>query len=155
MQKLLVSEASKWLSIVSLLYTARMETLLASYDLTFGQFSILNHICRPDLRNGTSVTEIATVVALKQPAVTKAMAKFELLSFVQTEVNPQDQRAKTVKVTKTGLETLIRIQASLAPDLTQVFSHFSAANLEAFVSQLKLQGIWLDKNRANFTKPEN
>jgi DNA-binding MarR family transcriptional regulator len=145
----LIGETSKWLSIVSLLYVSRIESLLAKHDLTFGQFSILNHICRPDLAEGTSVSEIAAVVSLKQPAVTKAMAKFEIMGLVHLEANDHDLRAKRIKVTKKAQTTLQKIQKTVAPDLAQIFGQLTPESLERLNSQLMKLGRWLDKNRNN------
>lgn len=149
MQQKLIGEAATWLSIVSLLFASRMETLLAEFDLTFGQFSILNHMARPDLMGGTRVSEIAGVVALKQPAVTKAMAKFEEKGFVQVEASEQDQRAKCVRLTAKGRAALQRIQHRTAPDLAQMFGTMPTDRLLSFISQMKDLGEWLDQHRGN------
>ncbi len=147
MQQQIIGEAATWLSIVSLLYTSRMDSLLAKHDLTFGQFSILHHIAQPELSGGTSISEIAKVVALKQPAVTKTIAKFESRGLVLIAANGKDNRAKKVTATVEGLGTLQLIRQSMGPDLARVFAHFSANQLEQFVYQLKELGKWLDQNR--------
>lgn len=142
-----VGEAATWLSVVSLLYGSRIESLLARHGLTFGQLSILHHIARPEIAGGSRISEIAASVALKQPAVTKAVAKFVEKGWLRMDVAEHDQRARRVTVTPRGLQALNDMHRDMSPDLARVFGHFKPEALEIFVSHLKQLGIWLDQNR--------
>ena len=67
-----------------------MNTLLKPHGLTLGQFSIL--ITSPNkAQGGHRVSDIAAAVEVGQPAVTKAMQKFEAMGLV-SESDPSDKR---------------------------------------------------------------
>lgn len=143
----LIAECATWLSIVSQLYSAQMSSLLEPHGLTEGQFGILNHIARqpPDGRN--RVSDIAAAVQVEQPAVTKALAKFQNMGLVELRPSTTDKRSKTVVATaKTG-QLLGTIYQDIGPELHKTFSVIDPGNIEAFIKQLKQLGQWMDKNR--------
>ncbi|AKS45534.1 DNA-binding transcriptional regulator, MarR family [Octadecabacter temperatus] len=124
-----------------------MATLLEPHGLTTGQFSILHHITRPAIGGGSRVSEIAAAVEVEQPAVTKALAKFQNLGLVEIVSHKSDKRAKVVSATPAAGALLGRIYQDIGPDLQKVFGSIDEAELEAFAKTLKQLGQWLDANR--------
>lgn len=143
----LMAECATWLSIVSQLYTARMNRLLEPHDLTLSQFSILNHLVRPELQSGTRISDIARAVEVHQPAVTKTIAKFEAMGLVTLRSDPVDKRARIVTPQPRADQLINQIRGSIGPDLFKTFSSIDDAHIQQFAVELKALGRWLDQNR--------
>lgn len=143
----MVAECATWLTIVTKLFGTRMQTLLEPHDLTQGQFSILHHIARHPPDRGIRISDIAAAVEVEQPAVTKTIAKFQLMGLVEIVSSPKDKRAKLVTATPKAGILLGKIYEDIGPDLMQVFSAVDGEAFTQFVGQLKQLGQWLDANR--------
>lgn len=143
----LMGECATWLSIVSQLFSNRMTKLLQPHGMTLGQFSILHHIAKPELEGGMRISDIADAVEVGQPAVTKAVAKFQAMGLVDLEDDLLDRRAKTVIAKPKALQLLNHIRVAIGPDLFQVFSSVDDAAISSFAASLKQVGSWLDNNR--------
>ena len=143
----LIAECSTWLSIVSKLFDTRMGVLLAPHGLTPSQFSILHHIARQRIQGGHSISQIAAAVEVEQPAVTKAVTKFQNMNLVQINAHTSDKRSKMVQPTDEANRLIGMIYKDMGPDLFNVFNSLNGSDIEAFAAQLKTLGQWLDKNR--------
>ena len=143
----LVGECATWLSIVSQLYTTRMNKHLERHGLTLAQFSILHHIARPEFEGGSRISDIANAVEVGQPAVTKTIAKFENLGLVELVDEAQDKRAKCVKALPKAQFVVGEIRQMMGPDLFAAFSAIDDENIEIFVKSIKQLGQWLDRHR--------
>ena len=142
-----VQTSTRMLSILCQLFSSRMAALLEPHGLTPAQFGILNHIARPDLREGTRVSDIAKAVEVRQPAVTKTIAKFEEAGLVRLTPSAHDARAKLINITPEGGAHLIEVQKSIGPNLAGLFADIPAEDLAQFNRTAgKLIG-WLDTNR--------
>ena len=109
-----IAESATWLSIVSQLYNGRMAKLLEPHGMTLGQFSILHHIARPKIAGDTRISDIAEAVLVEQPAVTKAIAKFDSMGLVELTSCPLDKRAKLVTATTKAATCSILFMSILA-----------------------------------------
>ena len=143
----LVAECATWLSIVSQLFGNRMGTLLEPHGLTLGQFGILHHVVRQPPDRPCRVSDIAAAVEVGQPAVTKALAKFQTMGLVKIEASVKDKRSKFVAATPAAPQLLGRIYQDIGPDLAQTFGAVDAEAMAGFLEQLKKLGGWLDANR--------
>jgi len=143
----LIAECSTWLSIVSKLFDTRMGILLAPHGLTPSQFSILHHIARQRIEGGHSISQIAAAVEVEQPAVTKAITKFQNMRLVSITAHPSDKRSKIVQPTDEASRLIGMIYKDMGPDLFNVFNSLNGSDIEAFAAQIKTLGQWLDKNR--------
>lgn len=143
----LIADCSTWLSIVSKLFNTRMGILLAPHKLTPSQFSILHHVTLQRLEGGRSISQIAAAVEVEQPAVTKAIIKFQNMGLVKIDVYPADKRSKLVRATSEADRLLETIYQEMGPDLFNVFYSLNGSDIETFAAQLKTLGQWLDKNR--------
>lgn len=134
------------LSLNTQLFSTRMRMLLDRFDLTDSQFSVLNHLARR-MPEGQSVTAIAAAVEVKQPAVSKMIAKFEGMGWARFETLKDDARAKQVFLTSSGQAHLIEIQRALLPDFVAMLDGWSDEDIEALTAQLFRLIGWLDNNR--------
>lgn len=142
-----VGELATWMSIVSQLFNTRMANLLEPHGLTPSQFNLLNHITRPDLHEGSRISDIAAAVEVNQPAVTKAAAKFHNMGLVDLIEHSSDKRVRIVKVRPEAHRLLGQIRQSIGPDLFKAFQSVDDAQVETFLDSLKQFGRWLDQNR--------
>lgn len=140
-------EGALWLSIVSQLFTSRMNALLAPHEMTFTQFSVLNHLLRVADGDGQQISGVAKAVEAQQPAVTKIVAKFLKLGWVESMEIDGDRRTKKVKISDHGRSALLAIQADIGKDLSGIFGSLEGNELTAFVSSLKKIGMYLDQSR--------
>ncbi len=143
----LVGECATWLSIVSQLFSTRMSQLLKPYGMTLGQFSILHHIARQKLKGGARISDISMAVEVGQPAVTKAVGKFEIMGLVELVGSTEDKRSKFVVAKSASRELLDDIRMGIGPELSQIFSAIEESRIDAFVTDLKGLANWLDTNR--------
>ena len=139
--------STRALSILCQLFSSRMAALLEPHGLTPAQFGILNHIARPDLREGTRISDIAQAVEVRQPAVTKTIAKFEAAGLVSLTPSATDQRTKRIHLTQAGGEHLIDIQKSIGPGLAGLFANIPEGELAQFTQTASKLISWLDSNR--------
>ena len=143
----LVAECATWLSIVSQLFGTRMSQLLKPHGLTLGQFSILQHITRQKSGTGSRISEIAAAVEVGQPAVTKAVAKFQNMGLVEISASALDGRSRMVAAKPAAPALLGEIYKDIGPELLKTFSALDPEAIGDFARQLKVLGTWLDKNR--------
>ena len=134
------------MSISTQLFSTRMATYLARFDLTEAQFSVLNHLARR-MPDGASVTSIASAVEVKQPAVSKMVAKFEGMGWVRFEAASGDGRSKQVLMTPSGGAHLMAVQKALLPDYMEMLDGWSDAEIAALTGQLFRLVGWLDAQR--------
>lgn len=134
------------LSISTQLFSTRMGVFLDRFALTEPQFSVLNHLARR-MPEGQSVTAIAAAVEVKQPAVSKMVAKFEGMGWVRFETLKDDARAKQVFLTPSGQAHLTEIQSALLPDFEQMLEGWSDEDIKALTAQLFRLIGWMDTNR--------
>lgn len=143
----IIAANATWLSIVSQLFTTRMNTLLKPHGLTLGQFSILHHIARQRLPGGNRVSDIAAAVEVRQPAVTKALQKFQAMGLVELDVSQTDKRATHVRPRPEAADLLETIHKDIGPDLFETFGSLGDEDAAQLAELLKRLGSWLDENR--------
>ncbi len=143
----IIAENATWLSIVSQLFSNRMNTLLKPHGLTLGQFSILHHVARQKIPGGNRVSDIAAAVEVGQPAVTKALHKFQAMGLVDLKEGVTDKRSTNVIARPEASKLLDTIHKGIGPDLSQTFASLGDEEAAHFAKLLKQLGEWLDKNR--------
>lgn len=143
----LIGECAMWLSITSQLFGTRMGKLLEPHGLTTGQFSILNHLANPKHAKGARISDIATAVEVNQPAVTKAIAKFQNMGLVTLIADSEDQRSKRARLTDSAHIRLQEIRQDLGSDLSEMLGEFNMEELQTLNTGLRRLGQWLDTNR--------
>ena len=106
----------------------------------------MNHLARR-MPDGASVTSIASAVEVKQPAVSKMVAKFEGMGWVRFEAASGDGRSKQVLMTPSGGAHLMAVQKALLPDYMEMLDGWSDAEIAALTGQLFRLVGWLDAQR--------
>lgn len=144
-----VTELLTRFGIAAQLFQTEMEKRLAPFGLTLAQLSVLSHLAR---RQGEGappqrVTQIARAVEVQQPAVTKMVAKFEGAGWVALIADPEDRRAKAVRITPQGLQHLGQLRRGLFPELGQWLAGWPAAQRARFTEDLRAFGGFFEAAR--------
>ena len=132
---------------MSQLYSTRLSQILATHEMTVGQFGILNHLSRDKDNQSLRISDIARAVEVNQPAVTKAIARFESAGLVELSDDTKDKRAKRVQLSTKGQNHLAQVYHSIGPGFSGLFEQFDTAALDQLTGHLKSLGRWLDENR--------
>lgn len=133
------------LGVLSQLFQSRMSTLLAPFDLTYTQMAVLSHLMRSD--DAQSVSQLANVMQIQQPGMTKVVKRLQDEALVSAEPDPADPRRKLVCIAAGGQSLLADVEAALFTDLARWFEGWPPSELSAFVSHGWRLVEWFDAAR--------
>ena len=91
-----------------------------------------NFICDVSFR----VTELAEVLGIDAPAVTRKVQQLERLGFVSREPDLEDKRATRIQLTSDGEETLERVLDARRKRLARLFDGWTSKELRSFSASL-------------------
>jgi len=136
------------LGIIQQLMTTRQNRLFAGRELSLSQFALLNHFTHEPERSWT-VTELAEVMEMNQPGITKIVTLLIDKGLLQSTPDKTDKRKRFLTISKKGLVQCNETFQSLLPDISQVFSEWDERSLKQFHQQLEKLMLWLDSHRDN------
>jgi DNA-binding MarR family transcriptional regulator len=134
------------IGIINQLSTTRLNRVLAELDLPLAQFQLLIHFSH-DPKKGWTVTRLAEVMEMNQPAMTKTTQRLLKKGFLQTVQEHADKRVKSLYVTDAGLQTLGVAWEKLAPDIARFASAWSNEDLDRLRELLERLKEQLDEAR--------
>ena len=134
------------LGIIQQLMTTRQNRLFAGRELSLSQFALLNHFTHEPERSWT-VTELAEVMEMNQPGITKIVTVFLDKGLLQSTQDKTDKRKRYLTISKKGLTLCTETFQSLLPEISQVFSEWDERSLKQFHKQLEKLMLWLDEHR--------
>jgi DNA-binding MarR family transcriptional regulator len=82
------------------------------------------------------VTELAEVLGIDAPAVTRKVQQLERLGFVSREPDLEDKRATRIQLTSDGEETLERVLDARRKRLARLFDGWTSKELRSFSASL-------------------
>jgi DNA-binding MarR family transcriptional regulator len=91
-------------------------------------------------RHGDSplrVTDLADLLGVDPPTVTRKVQQLERLGFVTREADAEDGRATRIQLTQAGRDSLDRVLAAHREFLARLFEPWSEKELTTFASMLK------------------
>ena len=138
--------ALTWIGIIEQLQRNRAERLLRPLNISFAEFSMLNHFShgRPPEK---TVTSIAADMQLLQPAVTKTVARLIAHGRLKSAPSATDRRSRLLTLTPKGRADLDRALALLAPVIATAFEGWSRADLDRMFQGLDRLKRVLDAGR--------
>lgn len=80
------------------------DALLAPYGLSFGRFLMLTFLLRTENEAGLKPTEIAQHLGVTQATMSGLISNLEKTGYIQKEINDQDARSYSIKVSPKGEE---------------------------------------------------
>lgn len=100
-------------------YRARIGAMLSAIDLHAGQEGVLKALDRKD---GQSMTELAGMLEVQPPTVTKMVGRLALKGYVERRGSTADGRLAHVYLTEPGREALNAIDKMLKDVERQAFA---------------------------------
>jgi DNA-binding MarR family transcriptional regulator len=137
------------LGIIQQLMTTRQNRLFTGRELSLSQFALLNHFTHEPERSWT-VTELAEVMEMNQPGITKIVITLLDKGLLQSTPDKTDKRKRYLSISKKGLTLCAETFQSLLPDISQVFSEWDERSLKQFHKQLEKLMLWLDNHRNDY-----
>lgn len=83
------------------------------------------------------VTDLAELLGVDPPTVTRKVQQLERLGFVTREADHDDRRANRIQLTSNGRETLERVLGAHRELLARMFEEWSEQDLSAFAAMLE------------------
>ncbi len=134
------------LSIIRQLLATREQKLFRNQNITSSQFAVLHHfINRPD--RAWTVTELANVMEMNQPGITKILSVMETKGFLLSEKDSTDTRKKNIRITEAGINQVKVIGQSMMPDITYRFASWDDEELAGLLKLNQKLLSWLDEHR--------
>ncbi|MCG8335213.1 MAG: MarR family transcriptional regulator [Proteobacteria bacterium] len=134
------------IGIINQLATTRLNRVLGEIDLPMAQFSLLAHYSNSPER-GWTVTELARVMEVNQPAMTKTTQRLLKKGYLKMVQEKADKRVKSFYVTENGLKVLLSAWDKLGPDITRIAQEWNSEDLKTLESLLEKLKTQLDEAR--------
>ncbi len=106
----------------------------ASEDLSVLEFAVLQFLRR---ESGLDQISLAVRVGVDRTNIGVIIDRLEARGFVERQVNPNDRRARHLRLTKTGLDVHIRISPQTATVRDKIFAPLTEAERETFYDLLE------------------
>ncbi len=134
------------IGIINQLATTRINRALKKLDLPYAQFTLLSHLSN-DPERGWTVTRLAEVMEVNQPAMTKTTQRLWKKGCIEIKPGDRDKRIRTVFVTSKGLDLLAKAWGDFAPDVGEIFSDWQREDVEILKGLLERLKSQLDESR--------
>lgn len=142
----LAFKVMKSLEIINQLSTSKISKALLPLNLSYSQFSLLNHFSN-DPEQEATVSQLANSMQMNQPGITKVVNKLTEMGLLDVRKDSQDARKKWVKINKMGLKKLSQAQSGVMNDITDCFTHWELDELENMLQHANKLQAWFDNNR--------
>ena len=115
----------------------QLESTLAGYDLTLGEFDVLSALRRSGAPFVLRPSELADRVMVTRAGMTARVDKLEENGFVERRRDPSDRRTEPIALTKAGQRLIDRALSAYLDHQTLLFSGLSPANQRQLDSLLR------------------
>jgi DNA-binding MarR family transcriptional regulator len=136
------------IGIIHQLAVTRFERVLP-HDLTIAQFSLLDHLVRLDeaTYGAWSPQRLANAFQVTKGTMSSTLKRAEAKGFVAIDPDPEDGRAKIVRITEQGRAALADVRLAVAPELRDLAARIDAAQLVELTGPLARLRQTLDETR--------
>jgi DNA-binding MarR family transcriptional regulator len=115
------------LAVVQRLSETRFNRALRPLGLSMTQVSVLARLTGPD---GATVGELAQVMEVHQPGISKIVTGLTARGAVQVTTVRADARRRLIRLTPAGHQLLDQARKALHPEATAIFGDLDDAQLE-------------------------
>jgi DNA-binding MarR family transcriptional regulator len=119
-----------WLGAAEQRLVTRVTRALKGVDLPYAQFVILNHLASLPA-GGWTVTELASVLEIGQPGVSKILHRLANKGYVQIDTDPGDARVRRHRLTRDGAVAHGEAFRRIIPQAENIFSGWQDAEIDA------------------------
>lgn len=136
------------IAIINQLASTATQRLLPP-PLSLAGYGVLNHLARlpSDLHGDWGPARLARAFQVTKGAMTNTLQRLEAAGLITQEADPDDGRARFVRLTPAGLAARDTARAAIAPQIAGVAAAFPAEQAAAALSLLAVLRDWLDKQR--------
>lgn len=135
-----------WIGIIDQLAVTKANRVLATHELPWPQFVMLNHFShRPD--EAKTVMGIAGALQQNQPAVSKTVRAMREAGLLSVAPAPGDGRSRLIYLTTAGRARHRAAVDSLMPLIAEAFADWDAAEIDRLFADLDRLKRWFDENR--------
>ena len=132
--------------IIAQLATTRFEKVMPR-GMTLAQFSVLNHFVRLK-HESRAPHELARAFQVTKATMTSTLQKLEAKGLIDIKGDPEDGRAKRVRITEEGIATRNLCLANLKPALSRVAINLRPELLSQLLPQLVEVRQIMDQDRS-------
>jgi DNA-binding MarR family transcriptional regulator len=133
------------IGIIEHLATTEFERVLPE-GLSLAGFTVLNHFVRLN-KDGEAPARLARAFQVTKGAMTFTLQRLEALEAITLEPDPQDKRAKIVRITPHGRALRDEAIGRLAPLLMELTGAFDPESFAAALPFLQQIRAYLDRRR--------
>jgi DNA-binding MarR family transcriptional regulator len=141
-----MARAMTLIGIIDQLFTTRATSILKSTGLPYPRFGLLHHFGFNPSR-GWTIGELATVMEMNQPAITKLVQRLIDQGYLETRPDDSDRRIKRCFITQAGLSARQAAINALGPDVITAFADWKTSEITDMVAPLERLKTWLDDHR--------
>ena len=134
------------IGIINQLATTRLNRALKELDLPLAQFYLLTHFSGNPGR-GWTVTRLAEVMEVNQPAMTKTTQRLLKKEYIRSETDKKDKRIRLLFITDLGLKALSKAWELLLPDVMELTGKWQSEEIEILKNLLEKLKTQLDEAR--------
>ncbi len=134
------------LGVIQQLMATRQLKLFKKLELTYSQFSLLNHFSHNPERSWT-VTELARSMEMNQPGITKVVSTLLKKNLLSVKIDQYDARKRHISITHRGLKLCQKTMNQLSPDVAFILENWTDQDLKQMQHHLEKLMHVLDSHR--------
>ena len=116
------------------IHVALFQQECAGFDITPLQYSLLTALAE---RGTADQTTLAADVALDRTTTTGALKRLQLRGFIERSIHDRDRRARSCRLTRSGLALLRKMERSARRAHLQTVTDLSKADQKRFIAMMQ------------------
>lgn len=114
--------------------------LLSEIDMSPQQWSILDSLSRPDLKEGMTINGLVEYLMVSRQSLNGVLKRMEKSGYIERVVNPDDQRSRKIRLSDFGREVWTKADEKTRRFYIDSLEHMSEENmLEAIATLEQMQ----------------
>ena len=117
-----------------------VSSLLSEVDMSPQQWSILDSLSRPGLKEGMTVNSLVEYLMVSRQSLNGVLKRMEKSGYIERVVNPDDLRSRKIRLSDYGREVWSKADEKTRRFYLDSLEHMSEENmLEAIATLEKMQ----------------
>lgn len=125
----------------------KLERASRTSEMSISQYRMLYH-----LKNGPRrAAQLALESSIRKPSITSLMATLESRGWITRAEDPDDRRALSIEITRTGTQAMKRFESELQLALEEFLGKDAVADADEYMSVL--YDLWNDRRKVLLEDP--
>ena len=120
----------------------KLERASRTSDMSISQYRMLNHLKTGPRR----AAQLAMESSIRKPSITSLMATLEARGWITRAEDPDDRRALSIEITRSGKESMKKFEAELQLALEEFLGADAVAEADEDIGEL--YDLWNDRRKA-------